>query len=89
MTNKERIQSMDTQQLAFLLSYFSTCDHCVFIFRIKEQKFEFMEATILEYEKKNTSKKRGVHDDVSTSLLHSFLLTNPLEIERENRRKLD
>lgn len=31
MTNKERIQSMDTQQLAFLLSYFSTCDHCVFI----------------------------------------------------------
>lgn len=31
MTNKERIQSMDTQQLAFLLSYFSTCDHCIFI----------------------------------------------------------
>lgn len=30
MTNKERIQSMSTQELAFLLSYFSTCDHCVF-----------------------------------------------------------
>lgn len=31
MTNKEKIQSMNTQELAFLLSYFSTCDHCVFI----------------------------------------------------------
>lgn len=30
MTNKEHIQSMNTQQLAFFLSYFSTCDHCVF-----------------------------------------------------------
>lgn len=30
MTNRERIQSMKTQELAFLLSYFSTCDHCVF-----------------------------------------------------------
>ena len=31
MTNKERIQSMSTEELAFLLSYFSTCDLCVFI----------------------------------------------------------
>ena len=30
-TNKERIQSMSTEELAFLLSYFSTCDHCVFV----------------------------------------------------------
>ena len=31
MTNKERIQSMSTEELAFLLSYFSTCDHCIYI----------------------------------------------------------
>lgn len=31
MTNKEKIQSMSTEELAFLLSYFSTCDHCVYI----------------------------------------------------------
>ena len=31
MTNKERIQSMSTEELAFLLSYFSTCDHCIFV----------------------------------------------------------
>lgn len=30
LKNIERIQSMDTKQLAFLLAYFSTCDHCVF-----------------------------------------------------------
>ena len=48
-------------------------------------QFNRLEVAIHEYE----MKKRGVHDDVSTSLLHSFLLTNPLEIERENRRKLD
>ena len=47
-------------------------------------QFNRLEVAIHEYE----MKKRGVHDDVSTSLLHSFLLTNPLEIERENRRKL-
>ena len=31
MTNKEKIQSMSTEELAFLLSYFSTCDHCIYI----------------------------------------------------------
>ena len=31
MTNKEKIQKMSTKELAFLLSYFSTCDHCVFV----------------------------------------------------------
>ena len=31
MTNKEKIQSMSTEELASLLSYFSTCDHCIYI----------------------------------------------------------
>ena len=30
MKNIDKIQSMTTKELAFLLSYFSTCDHCVF-----------------------------------------------------------
>ena len=33
VTNKEYIQSMSTEELAFLLSYFSTCDHCVYTSR--------------------------------------------------------
>ena len=31
MTNREKIQKMNTEELAFLLAYFSTCDHCVFV----------------------------------------------------------
>lgn len=30
MTHKEELQNMSTSELAFLLAYFSTCDHCVF-----------------------------------------------------------
>ena len=51
-------------------------------------QFNRLEAAIHEYEMKKRGVHDDVHDDVSTSLLYSFLLTNPLEIERENRRKL-
>lgn len=29
MTNKEKIQMMDAKELAFFLSCFSTCEHCL------------------------------------------------------------